>query len=90
MFLKLLYSVQFLARQGLPFREHREDIENSGGNLYQSLLLQVKSSPEMEMIPWLKQKEYISPEIVNEIITIMGQSVLRTILAEINAAFGLQ
>ena len=35
----------------------------------------------------LKQREYISPEIVNEIITIMGQSVLRTILAETNASF---
>lgn len=85
MFMKLLYSVQFLARQGLSFRGHREDIEHFGGNLYQSLLLQAKSSPEM--IPWLKQKEYISPEIVNEIITIMGRSVLRTILAKINAAF---
>ncbi len=78
MFLKLLYSIQFFARQGLPFPGHREDIEHFGNNLYQSLLLQAKSSPEM--IPWLKQRE-----IVNGIITIMTQSVLRTILAEINA-----
>ncbi len=35
---------------------------------------------------WLRKKEYISPPIVNEIITIMGQSVLRKLLAEINAA----
>ena len=37
------------------------------------------------MISWLKQKEYISPEIVNELITSMGQCVLRKILAEVRA-----
>jgi len=49
------------------------------------LFIQAKSSPEM--ILWLNQREYISPEIVNEIITIMGQSFPLPILAEINAAF---
>ena len=38
------------------------------------------------MISWLKQKEYISPEIVNELITSMGQFVLRKILAEVRTA----
>ena len=37
------------------------------------------------MIAWLKKKEYISPEIINELITIMGQAVLRQILANIKS-----
>lgn len=38
------------------------------------------------MIFWLNRKEYISPEIVNEIIAAMGQCVLRNILADVSAA----
>ena len=38
------------------------------------------------MIFWLNQKEYISPEIVNEIIAAMGQCVLRNILADASGA----
>ena len=40
MFTKLLHTIQFLSRQGLPFRGHKEGIVSfSGGNLYQLLLL---------------------------------------------------
>ena len=84
MLIKLLHAIQFLCRQGLPLRGHKEDLESFNGNLYQLLLLQAKECPEM--IPWLKRKEYISPEIVNEIITAMGQQVLRTILSEVRVS----
>ena len=84
MLMKLLHAIQFLCRQGLPLRGHKEDLESFNGNLYQLLLLQAKECPEM--IPWLKRKEYISPEIVNEIITAMGQQVLRTILSEVRVS----
>ena len=39
-----------------------------------------------EMIAWLKQREYISPTIVNELIKLMGQSVLRKILSDASVA----
>ena len=61
MFMKLLDCVLFLARQGLSFRGH---YENSTGNLYQLLLLQAKDSAAFGL--WLKRREYISPEIINE------------------------
>ena len=67
--------------QGLPFRGHKEDVEAFSGNLYQLLLLQAKDSSQM--ISWLEKKQYISPEIINEVITSMGQCVLRKILAEV-------
>lgn len=55
-----------------------------GGNLYQLLLLQAKDSPQM--ISWLERKEYISQDIINEIITSMGQCVLCKILSEVCTA----
>ncbi|XP_065900823.1 zinc finger MYM-type protein 1-like [Dysidea avara] len=82
MFMKLLQAIQYLSRQGLPLRGHREDAESFSGNLYQLLLPQAKDCPEM--ISWLNRREYISPEIVNEIITLMSKSVLRNILADVS------
>ena len=67
MLLKLLEAVRFLGRQGLPLRGHCEDVESFEGNLYQLLLLQSKDLPRMRQ--WLHQKEYISPVIINEIVT---------------------
>lgn len=84
MLMKLLSSIKYLARQGLPFRGHHEDMESFEGNLYQLLLFQAKECPDMET--WLRRREYISPDIVNELITIMGQSVLRELLTEIRAS----
>jgi len=84
MLMKFLHAIQFLSHQGLPFRAHKEDTESFSGNLYQLLLLQAKDFPEM--IPWLHRKDYISSEIVNEIISAMGQCVLCNILANVSTA----
>ena len=78
MLLKLLSCIRYLARQGLPLRGHHEDPESFEGNLYQLLLLQAQDHPQMKT--WLHKKEYISPEIVNELITMVGQTVLRQVL----------
>ena len=84
MFLKLLECVRYLARQGLPLRGHHEDSTSFEGNLYQLLLLQAKDSPQLGT--WLKKREYISPEIINKVITICGQTILRQLLQDISAA----
>jgi len=39
MLMRLLESIQFLVRQGLPLRGHKEDLADLEGNLYQLLLL---------------------------------------------------
>ena len=57
-------------------RGHRETCETFEGNLYQLLLLRAENC---QMRVWLNKKEYISPDIVNEIIVLMGQTVLRNI-----------
>ena len=78
MFFILLSSIRFLARQGLALRGHSEDVDSLDGNLYNLLLLRAEDRPELKT--WVYRKEYTSPEIVNEIITLMGNTVLREIL----------
>ena len=79
--MKLLSSIRFLAPQGLAFRGRTETSNSFKGNLYQLLLLRAEENNQMRV--WLNKKEYISPDVVNEIIVLMGQTVLRNIIAEI-------
>ena len=81
MFKKLLHCIQYLARQGISFRGHHEDSIQFEGNLYQLLLLLSTDCPQLSS--WLKKRDYISPAIVNEIITICGNMVLRQLLVDI-------
>ena len=62
----------------MPLRGHNEASESFEGNLYQLLLLQAQECPGMDV--WLRRREYISPEIINELIAEMGRSVLRKLL----------
>ena len=84
MLMKLLHCIRYLARQGLAFRGHHEDSVAFEGNLYQLLLLQATDSPQLAT--WIKKRDYISPAIVNEIITLCGNTVLRQLLGDIRAA----
>ena len=66
---KKLYSIHYLLSQGLAFRGHKE----CEGNLYQLLL-----SYDSSFKKWIKENRYLSPVIVNELISTMGLSVLCT------------
>ena len=83
MLMKLLSSIRFLACQGLAFRGHTETSDSFEGNLYQLLLLSAEENNQMRV--WLNKKEYILPD-VNEIIVLMGQTVLRNIIAQIKSS----
>ena len=84
MLMKLLSSIRYLSRQGLALRGHNESADTLDGNLYQLLLL--LSENDRPMREWLSKREYISPDIVNELITTMGPCVLRNILAKVKEA----
>ena len=71
MFLKVISSLKYLLRQGLAVRAHKE----SEGNLYQLLLLRSEDDPSLSQ--WLKRKDYVSPEVINELIIALGNTVLR-------------
>ena len=84
MLIKVLECVQFLVKQGLPLQGHNEHADALQGNLYQLLLLVAKSCQGMSA--WLAKRDYISPSIINELLTISGNAVLRNLLSEIREA----
>ncbi len=69
--------MKVLLRQGLALRGHREE----EGNLPQ--LLAMMSSSNSDISSWIKEGKYMSHDIVNELISLMGQGVLRQFLAKI-------
>ena len=77
MLLKQISSLKYPLRQGLAVREHN-DLE---GNLLQ--LLKLRSSDCTELEPWIRERRYFSPVILNEQISLMGLTVLRGLLNDI-------
>ena len=80
MLLKQLSSLKYLLRQGLAIRGH-EDLE---GNLLQLLML--RSDDCTDLNTWIRERKYFSPPILNEQISLMGVSLLRGLLVDINRA----
>ena len=79
MLLKLLSSLRFLLRQRLAIRGHKE----SEGNLIQLLELQSADRPELKQ--WMTSNQYLSHGVIDEMITLMGNTLLRKLLASIRA-----
>ena len=82
-FLKLLATVKFLSRQGLPFRGSGDD---SDSNFLQ--LLKLRGEDDPRILNWIKKKsdKYTSPSIQNEIIKLFAFQVLREISTSIHSA----
>jgi len=62
MFLKQLSSLKLLLRQGLSIRGHIDVT----GNLYQLMKCRCEDVPQLGR--WLENKDYRSPEVLNELI----------------------
>ena len=77
MLLMVIESLKYLLRQGLAIRGH-EEIE---GNLIQLLLLQAKHCSKLKR--YIDDNHYLSNKIINEIISYMGKSVIRSYLSDI-------
>ena len=73
----LLSSLRYLLRQGLAIRGHEE----MNGNLMQLLLLQANGNCALQS--FISDKHYLSNEIINEMIKLMGRTVLQQLLLEI-------
>ena len=72
--LNQLRALQYLLRQGIAIRGHTE-VE---GNLYQ--LLKVWANNNSYITHWQSEGKYMSHEIVTEQITLMGNTLLRSLL----------
>ena len=77
-----LAGIRFLARQGLALRGHGP----SEGNLNQLLLMQ--SNTNVIVKKWIKKNSYTSHDAVTEQICILGQTLLRTLLAKMKEGIG--
>ena len=77
---KQLEAMKFLLRQGISLRGHTED----EGNLNQLLVSWSKDDKSIQ--DWLNEKQYQSHDVVNELITLMGQSVLRKLLGRVKSS----
>ena len=82
--LKILSSVRFLARQGLPLRG---DGDETNSNFHQLLLLRsVEDCPGMFKFLERKQLKYTSHEVQNGFLSIMAQQVLRQVAASLQSS----
>ena len=75
-----LSSLKFLVPQGLPTRGH-EEIE---GNLMQLLLLRANDCSGLKQ--YVENGKYLSHDVINEMISLMSNQVLRKLLSEIREA----
>ena len=80
MLVKQLSSLRYLLQQGLAIRGHDE----CDGNLYQ--LLHLRSEDSQQLASWLQDRSYLSPVIINEQISLLGQVISRKLLEEVREA----
>ena len=83
-FLKILSSIRYLARQGLPLRGDGSDKDS---NFYQLLLLRGEDFSSIQPMLERAQMKFTSPEIQNEILKIMATSILRKIQAQLQLGY---
>ena len=82
--LKIIETIRFLGRQGLPLRG-REDDENS--NFWQLLKLRTKDFPILKEWTERKSEKYTSHDIQNEILSLMAHEIVRDLSDEIREMF---
>jgi hypothetical protein len=91
---RIVDVVVFLAKQNLAFRGHREDIDGdvNPGNFLELIKLIGKYDPVMrEHLTEIRTAAsttvtYLSPEIQNEFINLLGQNVKKEIISDIKQA----
>ena len=81
--LKIMSSIQFLARQGLPLRGHGDD---SSSNFTQ--LLKLRAEDDQRLVTWMKRKtdKYTSADIQNEIMKVMALHILRNVAFSVRSS----
>ena len=83
MLLKILSNIRFLARQSIAIRGDGDE-ENS--NFIQ--LFKLRGEDDPKFAKWLEKKtdKYVSADIQNELLKVMGLQVLRDIATSLHSA----
>ena len=79
-FLIVLSSIRYIARQNMSIRGHSE----KDGNLYRLLKERALQMPTLNI--WLENGRYMSHDIINEVIKLMGNTVLQKLISEVKAS----
>ena len=78
MLLRQLSSLKFLLRHIMAIRGHKK----GEGNLVQLMDLRSEDVPGIKR--WFEKHQYMSHQVVNEMITLMGNTILRKLLSNIH------
>ena len=75
--------MHFLARQGLPLRGHGDESDSKF-----TQLLRLRAEDDSQLHDWVEKKsdKYTSPQIQNEIMTIMANTVPRGVASSVRSA----
>ena len=76
--MKQLSTLRCLARQGVSV-QGKTDVDS---NLFQVLKVRAEDVPGL--LDWIKDGKYLSHDVINELINLMGNEVLRSIVADIH------
>ena len=82
-YLKVAQTIQYLARQGLPLRGDGNEIDS---NFAQLLVLHANDDPRIHEYLAKKTDKYSSPQIQNELLQIMANSIVHGIACTIKDA----
>ena len=74
--MKTSSSIVYLCRQGQPIRGH----EDEDSNLIQLLKLR---EDDPALLSWLSKKAYLSHNVIQEVMEIIGPTLLRSLLQDI-------
>lgn len=88
MLVYVIDSIKYLTRQGQALRGSHQSGENfsePNSNLWQSLCLQSKRADRVDSL-MNKRINFCSPEVQNELLSIMGQSIQRKLAKDIRDA----
>lgn len=77
--LKTVTTVQTLARQGMPIRGHND----TDSNIRQFLLLRAQDDENLK--EYIDQNKYMSHETINELLTLLGDEVLRDVIKDVSS-----
>ena len=81
--LEIVFSIEYLARQGLPLHGHGHEDER--GNFTQLVKLRANDCKDLQV--WMERKRaYFSHEIQSEILKIMSHQILRSILKDVSSS----
>jgi hypothetical protein len=82
--MQIILCIRFLARQGLALRGDKAETDS---NLHQLLLLRAIDNPIILTTLEKKKNKFMSPDIQNELISIMSYQILHKVVLRLQSKY---